>query len=853
MASLLSITLPSPNYLQIATAGEAPAFQSTVGTEITLGAATGNIASQTTLSLINGPCSNAVTVNIPFLNCTTDYLKPAPWVGTGDNLVQDNNGDRNEDGSVASMGLGNCIDGKDNDADGDKDGRDTDTSGVIEDPGCNNDATDTNGLPTYCDHWPSYLSTILADAAGNVVRPRLRLEGHQVILANSPASQLNFLVFTPSTLETMASPNGDMGDGRGFVNRVILNNTEAPVSPSKITDFCTSLATTTTRYDETQGEWAVKPGPEPYEASSSFSQQCLNSTDDDIPADGYVNDGCLYIPDPCNGLDDDSDGTVDEGCGIEHRWNPEPLTGLYGTGSQMVGAWIWPQLDGNASTHALSETAIGDGVENNLDTCPLRTNVGDPRTPGSGDPDYDGMDSVCDPSPNTSSPGAPPPDGVNQDGDGKTDEDPVDNADNDGDTLIDEDGECPVTSGLPDQDQDCYPNRLDLCPLVADNQLDTDKDGIGNACEPDWNGDTVVSNEECISGAANCTGTTADHVLRPDRKDGHTHYDMPFSASCVPDPEGSDDTDSNGDSDDDDDGWCDSTEVLLGSDPDNASKTPEYMGLAYDALPGAHVCTNYNPLAHPNGTAIDEDGDGKANAADNDAKGCICSTANDTDCDGVCDPNKTSTWCALDLAGAAGDNCINDDNPEQTDSDGDGLGDACDDDDDNDGATDAIESYMGTDPKDDCSDPAGSSPPDPANPWDYDSNQVVDVSDALIFLGKFPSAVSEGDEGWDYDRNGVVDVSDALIFLGKFPSSTVPTIVITNNSGAAATRVDIEFHATITDFKSISGGTGTWTKATALPNYDLRFNGGSVPNGGTLTISLVGMRHPVPREITWTP
>jgi hypothetical protein len=104
--------------------------------------------------------------------------------------------------------------------------------------------------------------------------------------------------------------------------------------------------------------------------------------------------------------------------------------------------------------------ADGDPYENYLDTCPLATNTENPRlTCG---PDGDCLDSVCDPTQGTKSPVA----GINCGG-----------------------------SGLPDYDQDCYPDAADNCPQVAngifkngtligpDNQVDTDTDYIGDACD----------------------------------------------------------------------------------------------------------------------------------------------------------------------------------------------------------------------------------------------------------------------------------------------------------------------------------------------------------------------------------
>ena len=88
-----------------------------------------------------------------------------------------------------------------------------------------------------------------------------------------------------------------------------------------------------------------------------------------------------------------------------------------------------------------------DGFENSLDTCIFDPNLGDPRIGGDGDEDGDGLDAACDPNDT-------PPEGLNS-----------------------------------DEDLDGYPNRQDNCPLDAngedaDNQEDTDLDGVGDACDP---------------------------------------------------------------------------------------------------------------------------------------------------------------------------------------------------------------------------------------------------------------------------------------------------------------------------------------------------------------------------------
>jgi len=87
--------------------------------------------------------------------------------------------------------------------------------------------------------------------------------------------------------------------------------------------------------------------------------------------------------------------------------------------------------------------ADGDGIENALDTCPFDVNVGNPRVPGDGDADQDGLDAACDPN------------------------DLFANADEDGDKTL---------------------NRGDLCPLVPSGdpsgaQKDTDYDQLGDECD----------------------------------------------------------------------------------------------------------------------------------------------------------------------------------------------------------------------------------------------------------------------------------------------------------------------------------------------------------------------------------
>jgi hypothetical protein len=107
---------------------------------------------------------------------------------------------------------------------------------------------------------------------------------------------------------------------------------------------------------------------------------------------------------------------------------------------------------GTYEAHALllsNRDEDADDVENQMDTCPVTTNVGNPTIPNSGDADGDGLDAACDPD------------------------------------------DTPGIGTNADQDGDGFENRLDNCPQVSNGppgtataQDDVDRDGIGNVCDP---------------------------------------------------------------------------------------------------------------------------------------------------------------------------------------------------------------------------------------------------------------------------------------------------------------------------------------------------------------------------------
>jgi len=117
------------------------------------------------------------------------------------------------------------------------------------------------------------------------------------------------------------------------------------------------------------------------------------------------------------------------------------------------------------------------------------------------------------------------------------------------------------------------------------------------------------------------------------------------------------------------------------------------------------------------------------------------------------------------------DNCPSNYNPDQTDTDSDGIGDACDDDDDNDAFDDSVESYVGTDPLDDCPD----GPSDDAWPLDINMDTAITVAgDSLNFRDRI--GATPGSPGWwervDLNMDSAITVAgDALMYRGMIGES----------------------------------------------------------------------------------
>ena len=224
-----------------------------------------------------------------------------------------------------------------------------------------------------------------------------------------------------------------------------------------------------------------------------------DACDPDIDGDGVLNGDDAFPTDPDESADADGDGTGNDGDNCPVVPNADQA-----------------DLDGNGVGDACDGDIDGDGVLNGDDAFPTDPDESvDTDGDGTGnnsddDDDEDGLDDALDPAP------------LDPDADDDGDLDGDDNcvtvanasqADLDDDGLgdacdpdIDGDGILNGDDAFPtdpdesgDADGDGVGNTGDNCPVVANtNQADLDGNGVGDACDPDIDGDGVLNGDDAF-------------------------------------------------------------------------------------------------------------------------------------------------------------------------------------------------------------------------------------------------------------------------------------------------------------------------------------------------------------------
>lgn len=289
-----------------------------------------------------------------------------------------------------------------------------------------------------------------------------------------------------------------------------------------------------------------------------------------------------------------------------------------------------------------------------------------------------------------------------------------------------------------DSDNDGVNNASDAFPEDPSETQDTDNDGTGDNADTDDDGDGYLDTDEITAGSdplnaddipsdndgdgiSDVSDTDDDNDGVSDEEDA---FPFDYSESMDNDNDGIGD---NEDDDDDNDSFSDDDEITAGSDPLNASSTPEVD----------------DGIDNDNDEQIDEgfdlDGDGYTPIFGQD-------------CD---DMDSDRNPGAVELFDGIDNNCNMQIDEGFIDTDGDGQHDGVDTDDDNDGIDDESDAYP-LDPSESAdSDNDGlgdNADTDDDNDTVSDTDEIAAGSDPLD-----PESTPEIDDGIDNDKDGDTD------------------------------------------------------------------------------------------------